>query len=136
MLLKLLTGKNGTNHNKLLILKLFFYCRNSNFREMGVDITELDPYRRDTIIPKKYKLTPPQPVFKAVQSVHNGIDITHAAIDRRVVQPVKRIYNHVVNEQGWMKIGVIVGSTVLTRGVTKRLPLSFRIPIPATQCVF
>jgi hypothetical protein len=100
---------------------------------MGVDITELDPYRRDTIVQKKYKLTPPQPVFKTVQAVHNGIDSAHAAVDRRVVQPVKRIYNHVVNEQGWMKIGVIVGSTDLTRGVTKRLPLSLRIPIPATQ---
>ena len=102
---------------------------------MGVDITELDPYRRSKVVQKKYKLNPPEPVYKSVQTIHNGIDRAHEAVDRRVVQPVKRIYNHVVNDEGWKSIGVIVGSTVLTRGVTKRLPLALRFRIPPTQRV-
>merc|ERR1712038_1419461 len=100
---------------------------------MGVDITDLDPYRRDKVTPKKYKLNPPEPVYKSVQTIHNGIDNVHAAIDRRVVQPTKRIYNHVVNEEGWKGIGIIVGSTILTRKITKRLPLGLKFRIPPTQ---
>merc|ERR1712178_468176 len=100
---------------------------------MGVDITDLDPYRRDKVTPKKYKLNPPEPVYKSVQKIHNGIDNVHAAVDRRVVQPSKRIYNHVVNEEGWKSIGIIVGSTILTRKITKRLPLGLKFRIPPTQ---
>merc|ERR1712226_148760 len=101
--------------------------------EMSVDIRDLDPYRRDVIEKKKYRLQPNDTVYDVIVSAHCGYDTATNLVDTKIVKPVQRAYNHLVYENGAQQLAIIFGSTALVHAVGKRLPARLALPIPVVN---